>query len=145
MARNKGLSIDFSAFADLAEELDNMGADLKKVFTDVMEQEGEDVQIETLEAIAAANLPAKGIYSIGDTRNSIDLYPKVTWEGSVGELPLGFDKTKPGAGGWLITGTPRMAPDHELEKIYVQKTYKRKLIEHIRDDLENEIETRVGG
>ena len=30
-SRNKGLSIDFSCFEEFAEELDNLGADLKAI------------------------------------------------------------------------------------------------------------------
>ena len=145
MARKRGLSIDFSAFAELAEELDNMGADLQKVFTDVMEQEGEDVQADTIAALDAAHLPAHGIYSLGDTKDSVDEFPKVTWEGSIGELPLGFDKTKYGAGTWLITGTPKMQPDYELQRIYSQKKYESDLKKHIMEDLNEEIRSRVGG
>ena len=144
MARRKNsLSIDFSVFSDFAAELDDLGADLKEIFTDVMEQEGETVAEDTKEAVKASNLPAKGKYSKGDTEKSIVMQPQVEWSGSVGEIGLGFDKTQPGAGGWLITGTPKMQPDYELQRIYGQKKYERKMTEDITDYLQAEIEDRL--
>lgn len=143
-ARKSAFSIDFSVFEDFAEELDKLGANLKEVFTDVMEQEGETVAEDTKEAVKKAYLPAKGEYSTGDTENSIIMQPKVEWSGFLGEMGLGFDKTKPGAGGFLITGTPKMQPDHELEKIYSQKRYERNLTKDMMEYLQAEIDDRLG-
>lgn len=142
--RKNSISIDFGVFEQYAEELDNLGADLKEIFTDVMEQEAETVQEDTLDAIKDANLPAQGEYSIGRTRESINPNPKVEWSGSIGEIGLGFDKTKPGAGGFLITGTPKMQPDQALVDIYGRKSYERKITNSIMDYLQAEIEDRLG-
>jgi len=141
--RNKGLSIDFSVFEDFASELENLGADLKEVFTDVLEQEGETVAEDTKEAVQKAYLPAKGEFSRGDTESSIVMQPKVEWSGSIAEIGLGFDKKKPGAGGFLITGTPKMQPDHELEKIYAQKKYSRNMTNDIMEYLQAEIDDKL--
>lgn len=141
--RKSALNIDFSVFSDYAERLDELGADLKEIFTDVMQQEGETVAEDTVEAVQKANLPAEGDYSRGNTEKSIDKHPTVEWSGSLGEMGLGFDKTKPGAGGWLITGTPKMKPDYELQRIYGRKTYERKITEHIMDYLNAEIDARL--
>lgn len=144
MARRKNsLNIDFSVFSDYAEQLDKMGADLQKIFTDVMEQEGETVAEDTKDAVQSAYLPAKGKYSSGDTEDSIIMHPKVHWSGTLGEIGLGFDKTKKGAGGFLITGTPKMQPDYELEKIYGRKTYERRMVRDIMDYLMAEIEDHM--
>lgn len=143
-ARKSSLNVDFSVFADFAEELDKLGGNLQEIFTDVMEQEGETVAEDTKEAVKDAYLPAKGKYSNGDTEDSIVMRPKVKWSGTLGEIGLGFDKSKPGAGGFLITGTPRMKPDYELERIYGQKKYERELVRDIMDYLQAEISDRVG-
>lgn len=144
-SRNHGLSIDFKCFEDFAAELDNLGADLQKIFTDVLEQEGETVAEDTKEAVQAAYLPAKGKYSSSakETENSIVTHPKVEWSGSIGEIGLGFDKTKRGAGGFLITGTPKMRPDYELEKIFVRKMYQKKMTKSIMDYLQAEIDDHL--
>ena len=120
-----------------AEALDQMGVDLKPVFTDVMEQSGEGVAKDVLAAVQRPNLPAKGKYQGPNkqTEASIIMHPKVEWSGDYGEIGLGFDKSKPGAGGWLITGTPEMQPDYELQKIFARKKYASDLIKSINDYL----------
>lgn len=142
--RKNSISIDFSVFEDYAAELDDLGADLQKIFEDVMEQEAETVQEDTLEALDNANLPAQGEYSIGTTKKSVNEHPKVEWSGSIGEVGLGFDKTMPGAGGFLITGTPRMKPDQALVDIYGRKKYQKRIQDSIMDYLQAEIEDRLG-
>lgn len=142
--RKNSISIDFSVFEDYAAELDDLGADLQEIFEDVMEQEAETVQEDTKEALGKANLPAQGEFSIGTTEDNLDMHPKVEWSGSIGEVGLGFDKSKPGAGGFLITGTPKMQPDQKLVDIYGRKKYRRKITESIMDYLQAEIEDRLG-
>lgn len=140
MAGRNTLKIEFSVFEDFAAELDKLGADLKSIFTDVMEQEAETVAEDTKEAVASAYLPAHGKFSRGDTADAIVMQPRVEWSGELGEIGLGFDKTKPGAGGFLITGTPKMQPDRKLEDIYARKSYERKMVSDIMDYLSAEID-----
>lgn len=144
-ARKNSLSVDFSNFSDYAEKLDELNANLTKVFTDAMEQAAETVEWDVMDAIEDANLPELGKYSRGATKESVIKNAKVSWSGSVGEIPIGFDKTKPGAGGWLITGTPKMRPDYKLEDIFGRKKYSKKITEQIAEDLQDEINKRLGG
>lgn len=143
--RKNYISIDFDIFAEYAERLDMLGGDLKKIFTDAMEQAAETVQDDTGDAITSSNLPAGGKYSRGATEESLLRGQTVQWSGSVGEIGLGFDKSVPGSGGWLITGTPKMRPDYELQKIYGQKLYERKLMKDIQELLQDEIDAIMGG
>lgn len=146
MARRKNsLNIDFSAFSEYAEKLDKMGANLKEVFSDAMEDAASDVEKDTESAMASSNLPAKGQFSTGKTKESIIKDAKVSWHGTYGEIGLGFDKSKPGAGGFLITGTPKMQPDTALQDIYSRKKYETKIRKKIREYLQDEIEQRLGG
>lgn len=144
LSRKKMLSIDFSAFEDLAEKLDNIGADLPKVIGDVMEEVGAEVQADTLAALDHANLPAGGAYSGGDTAASVIDDVSVKKSGSILEVNLGFDKRKPGAGGFLITGTPKMQPDRALADIYANKKYERQVTNAIKKALQKELD-RLGG
>lgn len=144
-SRKKMLDIEFSGFSDYAEKLDNLGASLQKVFTDAMEQAAETVEYDTLDALNHAHLPAGGMYSTGKTEDSVIRDSKVDWRGSVGKIGLGFDKTKPGAGGFLITGTPKMRPDPALQDIYSKKKYERDIKKDIEEILQDEIERRMGG
>lgn len=143
--RKNFINIDFSSFSEYAERLDELGADLHKVFGDAMEQAAETVECDTSDAIASSNLPASGKYSRGATQNSLIRNAKVTWSGEVAEIGLGFDKSVPGSGGWLITGTPKMSPDYALEDIYGRKKYERQIIKQIQDDLSEAIHELLGG
>ena len=139
------LAIDFSNFEDYAEKLDKLGADLKQVIGDAMEQAAETVQEDVTDAMANQYLPAGGKYSRGDTKASIIHDPKTVWHGSQGEINLGFDKTKPGAGGFLITGTPKMRPDYKLEDIFSRRKYLKKIVDQIKEELQDAIDARMGG
>lgn len=143
--RKNSLSIDFSNFAEYAERLDELNADLKEIFQDAMEQAAETVEWDIMDALADANLPALGKYSQGATEASVIRDAKVQWQGMLGEIPIGFDKTKPGAGGWLITGTPKMRPDYKLEDIFSRRKYEKKIMKQIEEHLQEEIDERLGG
>lgn len=138
--RNK-LSIDSTALEALAEELERLGGNLKAVMDDALQQAGETVAADTLEAMDRSNLPAKGKYSTGETEKSVirESDVRVEWSGNIASVGLGFDKTKKGAGGFLITGTPRMQPDYALEQIFTRKTYQKKIMQDIQDVFEDAI------
>lgn len=142
--RKNYIAVDFSAFAEYAEKLDKLGADLKDVIGDAMEEAAKQVQEDTADAVESANLPAGGQYSDGETRASIirDVTPK--WSGSVGEVRLGFDKSKPGAGGFLITGTPKMAPDAALAEMYSGRKYQRQINKKLEEHLQKALD-ELGG
>ena len=130
-SRGKGLYIDFHVFGDLIAKLDDLQANLHEIVGDIMEAEGEEVTVLTQEAVAKAYLPAKGDYSNGDTEKSIVKNPQVEWSGEVATIGLGFDQTMPGAGGFLITGTPKMNPDYKLEQIYSSNRFTKKMEKRI--------------
>ena len=144
-SRGKMLDIDFSAFAEYAEKLDELGADMPKAMAKAMESAADTIQADTRSAMASANLPAKGKYSQGDTEQSIISDPKALLRGSYLTIDFGFDKTKPGAGGFLITGTPKMRPDYKLEDIYGRRKYLSKIMTQIRKDLQKAVDEAMGG
>ena len=71
--------------------------------------------------------------------------PKANWQGTFGTIGMGFDKSAPGAGGFLITGTPRMRPDYKLEDIFARKKYARKIRMQIIEQFQDEIDSLMGG
>lgn len=144
MAKNK-VQFDFEKFSDLIERLDKAGADLERIMTEVLEDTAEEITNDTFAALAHANLPRGGKYSTGDTEESVVTDPKVEKNGSMLEVGVGFDKSKFGAGGWLITGTPKMAPDKPLADIYTNKKYENKLMKTVEEKLSEELEKIVGG
>lgn len=140
--------IDFSQFASYAEKLDELGADLREITNHMMEDAGQQIAEDTTAAVARGNLPAKGKYSHGETAASIVQNPKVEWSGNVAEIHVGFDHTVPGAGGFLITGTPKMAPDKALQKIYknnsqLNPSYVKKRQKDMQEYLMREIQARM--
>ncbi len=143
MGRNT-LRLELGGFKELITKLDSLQGDVKKAVTDSLEQAGETIEYDTLEAVEQSNLPAQGIYSKGDTKKSVVRNPKVEWVGTVGSIGVGFDYSKPGAGGILITGTPRMKPDAQLQKIYKRKKYMQQIQADIADVINDYIQEKMG-
>mgnify|MGYP000858492756 CR=1 FL=1 len=144
MGRNI-LKLEMSAFNEYAEKLDKLSADLKPIFTDAMTQTAETIRDDTVEAMKNEHLPAHGDYSHGDTKKSIIQHPKVEWSGTRAEVGVGFDFGKPGAGGLLITGTPKMRPDQELNRIYKGKRYMRQIQKDMAEIFQDAIDDHMGG
>lgn len=132
MARNT-LKLDTSGFEEMLKKLDSLGGNVKKAVEDALIQSAETIKEDTIAASEAANLPASGKYSSGSTRESIVSDSQITWEGMIASVPVGFDFSKPGAGGFLITGTPRMQPDRALNRMYKQKRYMKQIQEDMGD------------
>lgn len=132
-------------FPDLSKEIRKLSAlspKINEAVEDVLLQAGETVQEDVREGVSMSNLPAQGKYSKGETMQSI-VNPEVLTDGKRYYVPIGFDFSMPGAGGWLITGTPTMRPDAKLHRIFKEKQYMKKLeqdmIETIQDYIEEEL------
>lgn len=144
MGRNL-LKLDVRGFDEYIAKLEDLDAAIPKIVEDALNQAGETITEDTIDAIAEPNLPRGGQYSSGETKESILENPHTQWVGSVAEIGVGFDFSKPGAGGYLITGTPRMAPDRELNAIYKKKKYMDNIKKDMIDVFEGEIKDRMGG
>ena len=127
MAR-KRISLQGDLFADYIAKLDELGG------TDAMKKGVEEALIESKKYVnplidktmVKSNLPAKGKYSFGDTKDSLDTNMSVDWEGLTGVIKVGFDFSKSGIKSILLMkGTPKMSPVTGLESaIYGAKTQK---------------------
>jgi hypothetical protein len=117
-SKRKNLNMALNGLEELAERLQDVGGDVKKAMSDVLEDFADEITTATDRAVQKDFLPAKGVHSKGYTKESIIRDAKPEWNGYVASIGVGFDKLKPGSGGWLITGTPKMQPDLELQKIY---------------------------
>ena len=145
MAERNTLRLDTKAFTGLLEKLEAMGGDIKGAVTDALKQAAETIADDTEAAIAPGNLPAGGKYSTGRTAESIVRDTNVRWDGLSAWVPVGFDFSLPGAGGYLITGTPKMPPDHELNRMYKQKKYMAGIQNGIREVLMDEMQESFEG
>lgn len=132
MARNT-MQLDTSGFDRMIRELEQLGGNVERAVTEALQSAADRVHDDTVAALDKANLPAQGRYSKGTTRKSVVEDPRVTWNGTVASVPIGFDFSKPGAGGYLITGTPRMRPDPELHRMYKQKKYMQEIQSRMAD------------
>lgn len=145
LARKQFISLEGDAFTSYIDALRRVDADVEEVVSNALENAAEKVQEDTIKALEPAKLPAKGIYSQGETKESVLRDIKPVASRRYVEVSLGFDKTKPGAGGFLITGTPRMQPDNALVKIYGSKKYNNDITKQVTDELEKAIKERMGG
>lgn len=132
MARNT-LKLDTRGFEKMLIQLDSLGGNVQKAVQDALTQASETITEDTKAAMEPANLPAQGKYSKGTTKESIITDHAVRWEGQVGWVPVGFDFSKPGAGGFLISGTPRMRPNQALQRMYKQKRYMNQIQKDISE------------
>lgn len=139
------LKLDLSGFKEMLERLDKLGGDIKNVVEDALTQAAETIADDTVDAMSTANLPAGGKYSHGETMASIVRHPVVEWQGTYASVGVGFDFDKPGAGGFLITGTPRMAPNHALQAIYKRKKYMKSIQDDMSEIVSEAIVDRMGG
>lgn len=135
MAKRKLFNLNFDEFNDLLTEFDGLGGNLKPVVTKALEDVADTVEADTEKALVKSNMPAQGKYSSGETEKSMVRNAKVEWSGTIAEIGLGFDFDKPGAAGYLISGTPRMKPNKELQRIYKRKKY----LKDIQNDMSNTV------
>lgn len=138
MARNT-LKLDTKGFEDLVRRFEKLGGNAKEIVGEALERAGDEIEKDTIAAVQRKNLPQKGKFSKGNTERSIVRDSKTTWSGTMAEIGVGFDYSKPGAGGYLITGTPRMQPDRELHKMYKQKAYMRQIQNEMMETVSEKI------
>ena len=105
---------------------------------------GKKISEDTHKAMAKQNLPAGGKYSRGTTEKAIVDNPQVEWSGSKASIDVGFDFGKPGAGGYLITGTPKMVPNEELNGMYKGKKYMKEIQEQMGQTVGEAITKAMG-
>lgn len=145
MAKRNTLQFDFKAFESLLTKLDEVGGDIMEETELALLDIGETVGNDTLNAVQKTNLPAKGKFSKGDTEKSVIKNPCVNWRGSTASINIGFDYGKSGAGGFLITGTPRMKPVRDLNRMYKGKKYTKALTDEMCADVNKMIIKKMEG
>lgn len=135
--KRNGITLDTSGFEQMLTRLYSVEhQNSKAVVEEIITEVAEKINNDTKEALVPSNLPAGGKYSKGATERSIAFGAKPTWSSEgVCSIPVGFDFAKKGAGGYLITGTPRMKPDAQLNKMYKQKKYMRELTREFGDKI----------
>lgn len=144
MAKRNTLRLDISGFEELITKLDAVNGNVKRAVTDALQQAAETVRDDTTDALAKEYMPRQGVYSTGRTKATV-VIPEVEWSGTLAVVPVGFDYGEKGAGGFLISGTPRMQPNRKLEQIYTRKKYMKQLQEDMQDVITDYISRAMGG
>ena len=142
MGRNR-IGLQFQGWEEYMSKLDQLGG------SNAMKKGVEEALIESKKHVnpliekSMGKLPARGKYSTGETKDSIDDTTDVVWSGMTGEIKVGFDFSKSGLKSiFLMYGTPRMKPVSGLKSaIYGSKTKKEiaEIQEKVLIDTINEI------
>jgi hypothetical protein len=138
MAKSK-IGLQFDGWEETIAKLDNLAGDkvTKKAVSEALIKSKEHVNVGIEKAVSNGSLPAKGKYSTGDTKDSINRDKEVTWEGQTASIKVGFDFKKSGMKSiYLMKGTPKMSAAKGLESaIYGAKA--RKEIAEIQSEIIN--------
>ncbi len=144
MAKRNTLRLDTSGLEELIVKLDELNGNVKQAVTDALLQAAETVRDDTKDALEKQYLPHEGLYSTGRTKLTV-VDPYVEWRGTTAVAPVGFDYGEKGAGGFLISGTPRMQPNRKLEQIYTRKKYMKQLQEDMQEVISDYISDAMEG
>ena len=131
--KKKNVVLDLSCVEDLLAELEAMGGSVDKAVKDALGQAADTVLDDMKDAVVKSKMPAGGKYWSGQTAESIVTDTAVRKNGTEYWIPVGFDFDKPGAGGFLIVGTPWVEPVRELYLMFQAKKYMRNLQEDVWD------------
>ena len=129
----------------LITQLDAADADVERIVGRMMRETAHKIALDTKKGLSKANLPAQGTYSIGTTSRSVAYFPQVEWNGLIASIPVGFDFSVAGAGGFLISGTPRHQPDKVLHDMYKNKKYMAAVHQDMWDSLWTSLEATLNG
>lgn len=125
MAKNK-IGLQFAGFDEYVRKLDALEGDVKTVTEEALKESKTLVTTNLQSVVNKANYPAHGKYARrGDpTRASIDTALTVSWEGTLGEIKIGFDLKESGMTSiFLMYGTPRMSKMQGLyDAVYGSRT-----------------------
>ena len=127
MAKAK-MGLQFDGWEETITKLNNLAGDkvTKKAVSEALIKSKEHVNVGIEKAVSSGSLPAKGKFSAGDTKDSINRDNDVTWQGQTASIKVGFDFKKSGTTSiFLMYGTPKMKPAKGLKSaIYGAKAQK---------------------
>lgn len=120
MAKNR-LTVKFDGFEETFERLDKLGANVKKITEDAL---NESFDYVTQKAKTVINKH----YLTGATERSLKKTPVINWEGARAEAKVGFNISNGGiASIFLMYGTPKMSPDRSLYNAFYGAATKKKV------------------
>ena len=122
------MGLQFDGWEETITKLNSLAGNsgTAKAVEEALISSKEYVNEQLDKAVISASLPAKGKYSTGDTRKSINKDSVVQWQGQTASIKVGFDFKKSGTTSiFLMYGTPKMKPAKGLKNaVYGTKTKK---------------------
>jgi hypothetical protein len=138
MAKAK-MGLQFDGWEETITKLNSLAGNsgTAKAVSEALIKSKEYVNEGIEKAVVSGSLPAKGKFSTGDTKSSINRDSDVTWQGQTASIKVGFDFKKSGTTSiFLMYGTPKMKPAKGLKNaIYGSKA--RKEIAEIQSEIIN--------
>lgn len=143
MAKNKGFSLEFDGFLDLAKEVDNLGEEaLKKAVNNALTASKDYVNNEVSKAMDASkyHFDETG-YSKGKAQKSLAKISKmpVEWIGTTAKAYIGVDLNNALEVAFIIYGTPHMKKDTKLHNAIKVKGNIKKEVEKIQKEEFNKV------
>lgn len=112
------MKIIFDGFADLAEQIDKAGKDLKTAVDEALTETQQIVQNNLEQAANTYARKGGGLkgYATGEMFSTILSDARIEWAGNVAVVHVGFDLNAPGGfhSIFVMYGTPRMAKDPKI-------------------------------
>lgn len=124
---------------ELIGRIDKAGGDMKAAVDQALTKGKEAVQPDIEEAIARHR-------RTGRTEASLDNDMRVTWDGTVGSIEIGFHIRNGGLPSiFLMYGTPRVQPDKKMYNAIYGPTARRKAKEAEEEALNGFMKKLTGG
>lgn len=145
MPKNK-IGIQFDGLERMIKNLESANVDVRKAIDEALVETKKHINAKLERDTINSNFPARGKYSAGTLKKSIDKEYKVEWAGMIAEIKVGYDFNKSGLESiFMLYGTPRHKPAKKLKNdIYGSKT-KKELAEVQQKALTNAIERATNG
>lgn len=127
--KNK-MTIEFKGFDEVIKKMEKLNGNVKDITEQGLKETHRIVTHKAEEAVQKANLPAKGKYSTGLTKNTLKKDAEITWNGSQASVDVGFSISKGGlASIFMIYGTPRYMKNQKMYDAFWSKKTHDEVIE----------------
>ena len=127
--KKNNVVLDTTALEELLAQVEDMGGSVEEAATQALSWAAKRIEYDMEQAVVKGKMPAGGKYWTGETERSIVRDTTVRKDGTTLWVPVGFDFDKPGAGGFLIVGTPWVEPVPELYYMFQRKKFMRDMQE----------------
>lgn len=114
MAKKNFIGLNTEEFEQFARQFDALAEDIDEGAEVVLKRTHDYVLPKVEEGVKKAYLPAQGKYSRGDLENAIINKPIIEKDGTILEMPFGFDTKKAPYSYYVINGTPKMRKSTRL-------------------------------